>query len=87
MTKPSRDPSIEQEPHLQNQQFEADSSEALAEARLRREAGHPAGDDAVEHTVWDESVLSSELAGAPADDQVTYARWLAQKMAETSATK
>ena len=32
-------------------------------------------------------MLSAELAGDASDDQVTYARWLEQKIAETSSTK
>ncbi|HMP06523.1 MAG TPA: PrsW family glutamic-type intramembrane protease [Lacipirellulaceae bacterium] len=38
----------------------------------------------VEHSVWDELALAPELAGAPCDEQVTYARWLEARIAETS---
>jgi hypothetical protein len=84
MSTPSRDPSIHDEPHLQARPFEADSSELKVEGRLDREASQDVSDDSVEHTVWDEIALSPELAGTAADDQLTYARWLARRMAETS---
>jgi hypothetical protein len=87
MTKRSRDQSIDAEPHLQERPFEADPSETRAEARLHRETTRATDSDAVEHTVWDEVALSGELAGAASDDQLTYARWLQQKQAETSWAK
>jgi hypothetical protein len=87
MPTPSRDPSIENEPHWQFRQYDADSSEARAGKKIQHEAGRSTADDAVEHTVWDEPVLSAELAGTPADNQLTYSRWLMQKQTETSRVK
>lgn len=87
MTNSSRDHSIDAEPHSQDRSFEADPSERRAETRLRRESTRATDDEAVEHTVWDEVALSSELAGAAADGELTYARWLRQRQAETSWTK
>lgn len=92
MTRPSRDPSIEHEPHLQGPRAQDagqsdDPSEQRAEEILRHEAARAAADDAVEHTVWDEPALAPELAGIAADDQITYASWLKRKLGETSSTK
>jgi hypothetical protein len=87
MSKPSRDPSIHSEPHLQDRPFEADASELRVEPRLQREATQETADDVVEHSVWDEVTLSPELAGSAAEDQLTYSRWLIQKQAETSWIK
>jgi hypothetical protein len=87
MSSPSRDPSILNEPHLQDRPFEADPSELQVERRLGSEATPDSADDAVEHTVWEEITLSPELAGTAAEDQLTYARWLTQRQAETSWLK
>jgi hypothetical protein len=87
MSTSSRDPSIHNEPHLQDRPFEADTSESRVGERLEREATHLTTDDVVEHTVWDEVTLSPELAGTAAEDQLTYARWLSRKQAETSWSK
>jgi hypothetical protein len=84
MTNPHHDPSIEHEPHLRNVEHLADVSEERASRSLGDET---ARDDSADHTVWDEPTLSAELSGTAGDDQVTYARWLARRLAETSATK
>lgn len=84
MKERGRDPSIESEPQFAQQHFEADQTELQAERVLRFEAQRDSSADAVEHTVWDEPVLSGELAGQATADQLTYARWLAKKQAETS---
>jgi hypothetical protein len=87
MKKPSRDQSIEHEPHLQNRAYEPDPSEGRAVGRLHSEQARTTIDDAVEHTVWDEPTLSPELAGSYDESQMTYARWLTERHAGTSATK
>jgi PrsW family intramembrane metalloprotease len=87
MSRRRRDPSIEHEPHLQNRAYEADPSETRSTKRIESEEHGTSPDDAVEHTVWDEPTFSSELAGSPAEDQLTYARWLSQKQSETSSSK
>ncbi|HEY3394535.1 MAG TPA: PrsW family glutamic-type intramembrane protease [Lacipirellulaceae bacterium] len=87
MSRRSRDPSIENEPHLQDRAFIADPTEAPSTQRIEREQQHASIDDVVEHTVWDEPTFSSELGGRPVEDQLTYARWLTQKQAETSHLK
>lgn len=83
MNSPNRDPSIEHEPHLRGIAC-SDPSEAAAERVLHGEAVRAAADAPPDHTVWDEPTLSVELAGAAAPDQVTYARWLESRMAETT---
>jgi hypothetical protein len=87
MSAPHRDPSIENEPHLQDRTYLADPSDAASTRRIESEERQASLDDAVEHNVWDEPTFSSELAGSPAEDQLTYARWLQQKQAETSTLK
>jgi hypothetical protein len=86
MNSPSRDPSVEFEPHLR-EAAASDPSETRAERLLRAEASRGDPDDVVDHTVWEEPTLSTELAGPAADDQVTYSRWLERKIADTSPTK
>ncbi len=87
MERPSRDQSIGHEPHLQNRAFESDPSERRTPASLASKQAPPTTVDAVEHTVWDEPTLSPELAGHCDESQLTYPRWLAQRIAETSAAK
>ncbi len=80
MTKrrPSKDPSVEYEPHLQDAAFEADPSETRAA---------PGASDAppVEQSVWDEPARSPELAGDPPPDAITWAGWLQDRVARSSA--
>jgi hypothetical protein len=84
MPKPSHDPSIEHEPHLRGFGGEIDASEAKAAARLARESARATHHDAAEHTVWDEPGLSCELAGAPGDGDITFAKWLREHEAKTT---
>jgi hypothetical protein len=86
MSKPSNDPSIFHEPHLQAQfeTFDIDPSEAKASAQLARESTAASHHDAADLTVWDEPGLSSELAGTPRETDVTFARWLRENEARTS---
>lgn len=73
MTDPSRDPSVFEEPHLRGGRSSIDPSEARAET-----------DERAERSVWDEPGLSPELAGPPAEGDVTYARWLEGRARETT---
>ena len=85
MASPDNNPSIENEPHLQQPFMALDPSEAKAEQTLSRQSDTE--HDAVEQTVWDEPTLNADLAGEAAEGQLTYARWLAKNMAATSWPK
>jgi hypothetical protein len=76
------DDSIENEPHLREHAYPIDPSERAAAEALNRQPLEIGGVE-VEHTVWDEPTAPIELAGPPGEDQVTYARWLVQKIAAT----
>jgi hypothetical protein len=82
MRKPSTDPSILNEPHLSGELFSVDESEEKATAVLA--AAEENSGQAVEHTVWDEPALSSELAAAIPESALTYEKWLRGKIEETS---
>lgn len=80
MTKrrPSSDPSVEYEPHLQDAAYEADPGETRA--------ARPASDaPPVEQSVWDEPARSPELAGDPPPDAITWAGWLEDRVARSRA--
>jgi len=85
MNRPDDDPSIEHEPHLRDGGFRPDPSEPAARRTVDDARQKQNDDDRVEHTVWDEPGLSRELTGATPSDDLTYASWLGQRMAETSA--
>jgi hypothetical protein len=85
MSEPQPDPSIEHEPHFRDRPFAPDPSDAPEYALKSHPGLGPRVE--VEHSVWDEPTLSADLAGAPAPDQLTYARWLDQKIAATSYSK
>ena len=87
MPKPPHDPSIEHEPHLAQESFWLDPSEKKAQRKLARESQRQTHHDAVENTVWDEPGLSADLAGAPADGDVTFERWLRENEARTTWAK
>ncbi|MGI9458083.1 MAG: PrsW family glutamic-type intramembrane protease [Aeoliella sp.] len=87
MPAPEHDPSIENEPHLDSRFLPIDQSEAKAEAKLAKQTRRASQHDEVDNTVWDEPTLHTDLAGEAAEDQVTYARWLARNMAATGWTK
>ena len=82
MNGPEQDPSIENEPHFRDRPFAPDPGDA-PDYGLRTYPGLEIPVE-VEHTVWDEPTLAPDLAGAPAPDQVTYARWLDRNIAATS---
>jgi len=81
MRKRRADPSVFDEPHLLAGHV-PDPSEAKAERAIARDR---ASDDRVQHSVWDEPGIASELAGGPADDAETYAGWLERGRRATSA--
>lgn len=79
---PSKDPSVEHEPHLSNEEFH---TEAVHQSRPLHVGSTT--DEAVDHTVWDEPGLSADLSGARPTDALTYEGWLSNKIAETSWQK
>ena len=87
MPNRKHDPSIEHEPHLLDGLQAADPSEEKASRRLSRESAKATDHDHVDHNVWEEPVLNAELAGEAGDEQLTYARWLAKNIRETSWAK
>jgi hypothetical protein len=82
MSWSASDDSIENEPHFRDRAFELDPSERAAAEALNRTPLEIGGVE-VEHSVWDEPTLEADLAGAPTEGQVTYARWLERKIQET----
>ena len=88
MSDVSRDPSVYDEPHLRGEGFEVDEREDRAAENLAYEReGDIREDDAVEHSVWDEPGLSTELSDAPQSDAITYRGWLETRARETSLSK
>jgi hypothetical protein len=87
MSRPSRDPSIEHEPHLRPVEHVVDPTEAKAERLLASEARRANIDDAVEQTVWDEPALSSALVGPADGSRLTYAEWLDWRIATTPVAR
>jgi hypothetical protein len=87
MTWPSNDPSIEHEPHLREQPVQLDPSDP-AVRNLRDRALHDSAPaDDVEHNVWEEPTLAPDLAGSAPEGQITYGRWLEQRIAATGYAK
>jgi hypothetical protein len=85
MSWPDHNPSIEHEPHLQDRKFPLDPSERSAD--LTSEPGEAPAISDVEHNVWEEPALTASLDGDPPPGQITYARWLEQRIASTSLAK
>jgi RsiW-degrading membrane proteinase PrsW (M82 family) len=86
MTRPPHDPSVEWEPHLSGQSFQADASEDRAAARLSAEQSQATRDAQVDHSVWDEPSLTVERSGPDQQNQLTYAGWLRERIDNTSWT-
>lgn len=86
MNRPDHDPSVAHEPHLRQQTFQPDPSEAPAAQHVRQAADRQTEDERIEHSVWDEPGLSRELSGDPAllGHGMTYAAWLARRQRQTS---
>jgi hypothetical protein len=85
MSDPSSDPSVENEPQFRDRPFAPGPGDA-PEAALRTYVDRSSAID-VDHSVWDEPTLAADLTGAPGPEQVTYARWLDSKIADTSYPK
>ncbi|MCO6047614.1 PrsW family intramembrane metalloprotease [Aeoliella sp. ICT_H6.2] len=83
----SNDPSIENEPQFLADSFAVDQSEEKAKALIGREAARATDHDKVDHVVWDEPTLASDLAGEPDSSQLTYRRWLEKNITATSWPK
>lgn len=81
---PSRDPSVEHEPHLRGEPAELDPSERRAAETVRRAARGESEADVIERSVWDEPALTAGLAPAAPEGAPTYAEWLTRKIAETT---
>lgn len=84
MKKPSHDPSVSQEPHLQGSDFETDASEKKVQQKQESSPrSNPSEDEQVEHTVWDEPGLSKELTGETPAGELTYRSWLEKRHQQT----
>lgn len=83
MNRPNHDPSIEHEPHLRGGGFVPDPTESVARQNIDDAHDRQNEDDRVDHSVWDEPGLSSDLAGQPPIDGLTYAGWLEKRINET----
>jgi RsiW-degrading membrane proteinase PrsW (M82 family) len=86
MSDPSNDPSVQFEPHfapLLGGSAPSPPSPSDVESAAVEEPSSPE----VDHTVWDEPTLSSELSGTAGAGQLTYARWLDERIAATSFAK
>lgn len=84
MSDPSPGPDIHHEPHLRPGELIPDSSDRRISHRLAHEAQQSSYADRVDHSVWDEPSLSTNLSGEPGPDQLTYSRWLDQSEQRTS---
>jgi hypothetical protein len=78
---------IENEPQYLAEEFSGDPAEEKAAHLLALERKRMTEADAVEHTVWSEPALSSQLAGQPDDEQLTYQRWLLGNVRKTTWAK
>ena len=86
MTDPSTDPSVHAEPHLRGD--EPPLSPAPAPRGVpARSGGEGAASVEPDASVWDEPVLSQELAGAVPAEAMTYVRWCAEARARTSVAR
>jgi len=79
------DPTVDNEPHLAGNGYEADPSETKARAALGKSSQQSTEADHAANSVWDEPGLSRPLAGATPADALTYAVWLERKIAETDS--
>lgn len=78
--RPSRDPSIEHEPHLSGAATPLDA----IDAKPALAGVAPSAPDDVEHTVWDEPSLVARCNVEAPEGQLTYARWLDAGVARTT---
>ncbi len=72
---------IEHEPHLLPTKWQADPSESSVGSTLAPHTADPV--ERAEHTVWDESALSTELTAGIQPD-VTFQTWLVENQQQTT---
>jgi len=84
MVEPHNEHDIENEPHLQPFKYECDPSEARADRVLNRDRLQESDADRVEHNVWEEPTLTAETVAAADADQLTYPRWLEERIEKTT---
>jgi hypothetical protein len=84
--KPSHDPSVFCEPHLASSEPPSEPTSIDPPAPIAPEF-LPEADVDVDHSVWDEPMLSPELVGETSADRLTFANWLDTNIARTSWAK
>ncbi len=82
MRSPERDPSVWKEPHMRAGGFEPDPCEPHGESN--EGAVQSSEENRIQHSVWGEPTLSTDLSGAQPDAVPTYSRWLRERRARTS---
>jgi len=82
VSKPSKDPSVFDEPHLRGSDFRADPSEETAAPS--ENSPQNSKDHQALHGVWDEPGLSRELTGPTPGDAHTFGLWLEEGHRNTS---
>lgn len=88
MSKPSRDPSVFDEPHLRGKPLQPDPSEGKADRALAgTRASRTSDKERVEHSVWDEPGLSPTLAGPAPQSTLTYRGWIEKRRSEIGEGK
>jgi protease prsW family protein len=86
--KPSKDPSVFEEPHFQKRKFQLDPSETKAVENLVGDnALKDLREEELEHGVWDEPAVSEVMAGRKPEDAITYASWIREKRERTGPLK
>ncbi|MFI4910997.1 MAG: PrsW family glutamic-type intramembrane protease [Sedimentisphaeraceae bacterium JB056] len=80
--------SVFDEPCFSENYTEADPSELKADRIFsKKQSEKESEDQLIEHSVWDEPSLSSELHGSNENEHLTYAAWLEKKIKATSLAK
>ena len=85
--KPSKDPSIQNEPQMHPQVFRIDPVDPPVAFEGQPRALNKDSEEDVQHSVWDEPGLSNELSGSPSENDLTYANWLEGREAGWSQGK
>lgn len=80
MSKPRKDQSVFQEPHLRGEPFQPDPSERKAAGKNLEQRSDV---ERIEQSVWDEPGVEATLAGSPRIEE-TYAYWFTQRQAQTT---
>ena len=81
---PPSDPSIFSKPHLLDDGYGIDPSEAAADRVLGEYEGPATDAEHVQNSVWEEPIFSEELAGPVPESELTYSRWLVEQRGATS---